>query len=101
MALYKVTAITPDCNIQIDCPDYTIILDALEKAGHDLPCSCRAGDCSACVAKLVEGTVDQSEGCFLDEDQIAAGWVLTCVAYPRSDVVIMTHKEEEMTNDED
>ena len=36
-------------------------------------------------------------GCsFLSDDQKAAGWVLTCTAKPTSDVVIETHKEDDL-----
>ena len=91
-----ITIKTPDGETEtFECDDDTSILDALEEAGFDHPSSCRAGSCSSCCMKILEGTLDQEEQYFLDDDQLEEGFALTCVAKPTSDTVVLLTEQEE------
>ncbi len=95
MATYKVTLINDSGLKQtIEVEDEQYIFDAAEDEGIELPISCRSGSCSSCAGKIISGQIDQSEQAFLDEEQIDAGFILTCVAIPLSDCTIQTHQEE-------
>lgn len=83
----------------IAVPDTQSVLEAAHEQGVDLPCSCYAGVCTTCAAQVTSGEVDQSKGMGIGgmgEALDAKGYVLLCVSYPKSDLEIVTEKEEEV-----
>jgi ferredoxin len=65
------------------------LLEAARLADIDLPSSCRNGTCRTCMCRLISGQVRyRIEWPGLSADEKAEGFILPCVAYPVSDVVI-------------
>ena len=97
MASYSITLQSPDgTENKFECAEDQYILEAAEDEGLDLPSSCRARAWSACLGKVLEGSVNNDEQSFLDEDQLEEGWSLLCVATPESDCVILTEQEDNL-----
>lgn len=72
---------------EFSCPaQQTLLLAALD-AGYRLPHACRNGSCRACMARLLEGRIDyRVEWPGLLREEKDAGWILPCVASPRSEL---------------
>ncbi|KFK43733.1 hypothetical protein AALP_AA1G165600 [Arabis alpina] len=75
-------------------PDETILSKAIDE-GLDVPYDCKLGVCMTCPAKLVTGTVDQSDG-MLSDDVVERGYALLCASYPTSDCHIKMIPEDEL-----
>ena len=92
MKIYQVELVNRD-RITLEVPENQTILTALEQAGMQLPVGCRYGACITCAAKLLQGEVDQSQQRCLKPAQLAAGFVLLCIAYPRSNCQLEVGRE--------
>jgi ring-1,2-phenylacetyl-CoA epoxidase subunit PaaE len=67
------------------------ILDVGLQTGLDLPYACKGGVCSTCRAKVVQGDVRMDINYALEEEEVAAGYVLTCQSHPLTEDVIVDY----------
>ena len=86
----RVTIIADGREVLVELPrDSKNILDAANEHGADLPFSCKAGVCSTCRCKVVEGEVEMDNNFALEDYEVAAGYVLSCQSYPVTDKVVL------------
>ena len=58
------------------------ILDSARAAGLPAPFACKAGVCATCRAKVTKGTVEMAARYGLTDEEVAAGYILTCQSVP-------------------
>jgi len=85
----EVTVLYEGAEYKFAVAPHQTILEAALDLNIDLPYSCQAGMCTACLGKCTSGTVKLDEEDGLSDSELKAGYVLTCVAHPVGrDVVI-------------
>jgi ferredoxin len=88
VASYTVVFFDQDGQTEVEISEDEKLLYPALDAGVDIPYACEVGRCGQCTGKYdgnANEVVTHDGNQFLDEDQIAEGWLLTCVAYPRAD----------------
>jgi ring-1,2-phenylacetyl-CoA epoxidase subunit PaaE len=89
-ALSHITVISDGRALTFDLPRNTQnVLDAGNAIGAELPYSCKAGVCSTCKCRVIEGEVEMDSNHALEDYEVAAGYVLSCQTYPVSDKVVL------------
>jgi ring-1,2-phenylacetyl-CoA epoxidase subunit PaaE len=69
------------------------ILDAAQKVRPDLPFACKGGVCGTCRARVTAGSVTMRRNYALEDNEVAAGYVLTCQALPTTDTVTVDYDD--------
>lgn len=67
------------------------ILDSAREAGMPAPFACKAGVCATCRAKVTKGKVEMAVHYGLNDEEVAAGYVLTCQSVPVGDGVAVDY----------
>jgi ring-1,2-phenylacetyl-CoA epoxidase subunit PaaE len=67
------------------------ILDSARASGFPAPFACKAGVCATCRAKLTSGKVEMAARYGLTDEEVAAGYVLTCQSVPLGDGVAVDY----------
>ncbi len=87
-------SITLDGSTQtIAMPKDLSILDAALENALDAPFACKAGVCSTCRCKVIEGEVEMIANHALEDYEVEKGYVLSCQAYPLTDTVIVDYDQ--------
>jgi ring-1,2-phenylacetyl-CoA epoxidase subunit PaaE len=70
------------------------VLDAAERAGLDLPFSCRSGICATCRTRITEGAAVMTHNIALERWETDAGFVLCCQARPTTPTLDLTYDQK-------
>jgi ring-1,2-phenylacetyl-CoA epoxidase subunit PaaE len=67
------------------------VLEAALENSLDAPFACKAGVCSTCMGKVIEGEVEMLSNHALEDYEVERGYVLTCQSYPLTDKLIIDY----------
>ncbi len=87
----EVTIILNGRSTRLTLPRTVSVLDAAQKVRGDLPFACKGGVCGTCRARVTDGEVTMRRNFALEDDEVAAGFVLTCQTMPVSDEVTVDY----------
>jgi len=75
-------------------PDDPSVLDAAERAGLELPFSCRSGICATCRTRITEGAAVMTHNIALEPWEIDSGFVLCCQARPTTPTLEISYDQK-------
>ena len=87
----EVTVLLDGRSTAVTVPPGTPILDAAQRIRPDLPFACKGGVCGTCRALVTEGQVTMRRNYALEQDEVDAGYALTCQALPVSDQITVDY----------
>lgn len=87
----EVTVVLNGRSTTLSLPREESVLDAAQRVRGDLPFACKGGVCGTCRARVTAGEVDMRRNFALEDDEVEAGFVLTCQTRPVSGTVTVDY----------
>lgn len=87
----QVTVLLDGVSHEISMDAETSVLQAALDAKLDAPYACRAGVCSTCKARLLEGDVEMRANQALEDYEVEAGYILTCQSHAKTDKIVVDY----------
>ncbi len=89
----KATIVLDGEETEITVPVGENILDAALDAGLDAPYACTGGSCCTCRAKVMEGKAVMDVNYALTDEEVEAGYILTCQSHPTTAKIVVDYDE--------
>lgn len=87
----ELTVIIDGAQRSFDMSKGQSVLDAALENGQDAPFACKAGVCSTCMCKVLEGEVEMLSNHALEDYEVERGYVLSCQSYPLTDKLVVDY----------
>jgi ring-1,2-phenylacetyl-CoA epoxidase subunit PaaE len=87
----EVTVVLDGRSVTVALPRDEPVLDSAQRVRGDLPFACKGGVCGTCRARVTDGEVAMRRNYALEDDEVAAGYVLTCQSLPVSAAVTLDY----------
>jgi ring-1,2-phenylacetyl-CoA epoxidase subunit PaaE len=90
LATLQVTIDGRTSTVKVD-PNGPPLLDYARSVRAEVPFACKGGMCATCKARLVSGEVTMEKNYALTDEEIEAGYILTCQSHPVSDELALSY----------
>ncbi len=79
--------------LSFDMDRETTVLEAALANALDAPHACKAGVCSTCKCKVIEGEVEMAANHALEDYEVERGFVLSCQSFPLTDKLVVDYDQ--------
>ena len=87
----ELTVIIDGAHRTFEMPKGQSVLEAALENGQDAPFACKAGVCSTCMCKVIEGEVEMISNNALEDYEVERGYILSCQSYPLTDKLVVEY----------